>query len=389
MFKLDTELAKISGIGQKFLGKLAKLQIKTVRDLLWHFPFRYEDFSKIVKIEDLQINQSATIRATVQKISVRRTWRKHMLIVEAILVDETGGIKAIWFNQPYVAQVLKNGIEANFAGKVTASDEEIYLSNPAYEVVRGINTETKHTAGLIPIYPETRSLTSKGIRFLVKPILNNLEPLTDFVPNDVLEKESLPNINTALKRIHFPFTLEEAERARKRFAFEDLFLLQLNNLKLRLQLAKEKAPPLTISDEDLRDIIRSLPFELTNSQQRSLDEILTDLAKPLPMNRLLQGDVGSGKTVIVAIAGIVAAQNKKQTAFMAPTEVLARQHYKTLTKIFGNMQIGICLLTSSEARSFYGDNLESKRQKSDLFKEIEGGEIKIIIGTHSLISSYK
>ncbi|MDP2696178.1 MAG: ATP-dependent DNA helicase RecG [bacterium] len=389
MFQLNTELAKINGIGQKFLARLAKLQIKTVRDLLWHFPFRYEDYSKVVKIDDLQINQSATVRATVQKISVRRTWRRKMLIVEALLVDETGGIKAIWFNQPYVAQILKDGVEANFAGKVTASDEEIYMSSPAYEVVRGSTSETKHTAGLIPIYPETRSLTSKGIRFLVKPILNNLETIPDFVPSEVLESNDLPNINTALKRIHFPFALEDAEIARKRFAFEDLFLLQLNNLKIRLQLAKEKAPPIAVSQKELDKIIASLPFELTASQKQSLDEIVADLSKPMPMNRLLQGDVGSGKTVIVAIAGIIAAKNNKQTAFMAPTEVLARQHYQTLTKIFGKLNVGICLLTSNEARSFYGDDLEGKRQKSELLKEIEDGKIQIIIGTHAIISSYK
>src|SRR3989344_4551583 len=187
MLKLETELAKISGIGEKFLKRFKKLEINSVRDLLWHFPSRYEDFSKIVKIEELQINQAATVCAEVKKISMRRSWRRNMVIIEALLADETGGIKAIWFNQPYIGRILRVGEQANFAGKITASDDEIYFSSPTYEMVRGTN-EAKHTARLVPIYPETKSLTSKGIRFLTKPILANLEKLTQFMPANVLKK---------------------------------------------------------------------------------------------------------------------------------------------------------------------------------------------------------
>ena len=386
MVKLTTELAKIRGIGEKFLSRFAKLDIKTVKDLLWHFPFRYEDFSKIAKIEDLGVNQTITVQATVNKISMRRTWRRNLLIVEALLVDETGGIKALWFNQPYVTRMLKVGVQANFAGKVVSSDDDFYLSNPAYELPN-IRRETKHTARLIPIYPETKSLTSKGIRFLVKPILKNLEKIKEFIPKPVLAANDLPELNKALINIHFPKTFADAEQARKRFAFEDLFLLQINNLQMRLQLAQEKAPPLTISEEELEKIISSLPFELTSSQLRSTREIVQDISSEKPMNRFLQGDVGSGKTVVAAIAGLVAARNEKQTAFMAPTEVLARQHYKTFTKVFGNAGIGIGLLTSGEARTFYGDQLEAKASKKDFLQEVESGKLKIIIGTHALISA--
>ena len=230
MLKLETELAKISGIGEKFLKRLNKLEINSVRDLLWHFPSRYEDFSKVVKIEDLQINQAATVCAEIKKISMRHSWRRNMSIIEALLADETGGIKAIWFNQPYIARILRVGERANFAGKITASDDEIYFSSPTYELTRGTN-ETKHTARLIPIYPETKSLTSKGIRFLIKPILASLEKLTEFIPASVLKKNNLLEINVALNRIHFPTVLEDAEQSRNRFAFENIFLLQLNNLK--------------------------------------------------------------------------------------------------------------------------------------------------------------
>ncbi len=382
MLKLDTELAKIRGIGEKFLSRLTKLEIKTVKDLLWHFPFRYEDYSKIYKIAELEPNQSVTVRGAVAKISLRRTWRKKMVIVEALITDETGGIKAIWFNQPYVAQTLRMGQIANFAGTVSLSDGSPYLSNPVYEITRGTN-ETKHTAGLIPVYPETKRLTSKGLRFLIKPILKNLESLKDFIPAAVLAKTKLPEINIALKTIHFPRTLNQAQLAKKRFAFEDLFLLQLNNLKIKHQLAAITAPALTMSVADLKNNLIGLPFELTASQKTSLEEIFSDLARNQPMNRLLQGDVGSGKTIVVALAAMVVAYNGKQTAFMAPTEVLAKQHYRTLTRFFKTYPIAI--LSGSEARACYGEDLETKKTRPQLLKEIERGDIKIIIGTHALI----
>src|SRR3989338_2073056 len=386
MVKLETELSKISGIGSKFLDRLKKLEIKTVKDLLWHFPFRYEDFSKIVKIADLEINQAVTIQAVVKKILMRQSWRRRILIVEAVLADETGLVKSIWFNQPYVARILRVGTRANFAGKITLANDEICLSNPTYELPRR-GFETRHTARLIPVYPETKSLTSKGLRFLVKPILAGLEKIPEFIPKKILKNTDLPEINLALKNIHFPKNLEQVEQARKRFAFENLFLLQLHNLKVRHKLAQEKASPLKIGEGELGEILNSLPFRLTDSQARSVKEILSDLGKEKPMNRLLQGDVGSGKTVVAAIAALTAVKNNKQAAFMAPTEVLSRQHYKTLTKLFKNSEVGIGLLTGSEARSFYGENLETKCGKKDLLASLENGKIKIIIGTHSLIAS--
>jgi len=378
MITLETELLKIRGLSPNFIAKLRKLNILTVKDLLWHFPYRYEDFSRLVKIGDLMINQSATICGLIKKIELRRTWRRKMLLVEALIVDETGGIKAVWFNQPYIVRVLRPGMQANFAGKLVSGDEGIYLSNPIYEPIRS-GTDIKHTAGLIPIYPETRGLTSRGIRYLAKPLLRVLKPLPDFLPPAVLLKNNLPEINSALQKIHFPDRLEEAERARRRFAFEDLFLLQLNNLKLRSALAKERAQPLKFTESELKEISDILPFELTNPQKRSLEEILGDLGKNKPMNRLLQGDVGSGKTVIAAIAALMAAKNGKQAAFLAPTEVLARQHYQTLNNLFAEtlsrLDIKIGLLLS-------GLNQKIKRET---IKKVAENEIKIIIGTHALI----
>src|SRR3989338_191679 len=224
---LSTELAAIPGIGPKFASRLKRLNIQTVKDLLWHFPFRYEDYSLIVPIAEIAIGQSATIQGTVNQLTTRRTWKKNLLITEAIIVDESGGIKAVWFNQPYLNNILREGNRYNFAGKITSSKREIYLASPSFETIdRMGRSETKHTAGLIPIYPETHGLTSKGLRYLIKPILKNLESIEDCIPQEILHEYKFPDINLALKRIHFPLKPNDAEIAKNRFAFEDLFLLQ-------------------------------------------------------------------------------------------------------------------------------------------------------------------
>ncbi len=385
MLSINTEIAKIKGLMPRFLQNLNKLGIKTVRDLLWHFPNRYEDFSTVLKIADLEANQTATIQGVVDKVAMRRTFRKHMVVVEATITDESGTITAIWFNQPYIAKVLRAGRLASFSGKVTFGDDGLYLSNPSYELISSFGAETQHTAGLIPIYGETKGLTSKGIRHLMNIVLANLETLPDFLPTEILEKDNFPDINAALRHIHSPNKLEDAHNARKRFSFEDLFLLQINNIKARLQLAQEKALGLVIDKNILEEIFKLLPFQLLPSQKESLYEILEDLGKSRPMNRLLQGDVGSGKTVVAAIAAIFTAKNGHQAAFMAPTEVLAQQHYKTLTKTFGHLHIPIGLLTSSMAKVFFDEGLETDFKKAELIAKIKKGEIKIIIGTHAII----
>ena len=199
----------------------------------------------------------------------------------------------------------------------------------------------------------------------------------------------LPTAQHALSAIHFPQSLEQAEKARKRIAFEDLFLLQIANLRTKMRLARTAAPPIPATDAEADAIIASLPFSLTPSQKQSTHEILADLRKPHPMNRLLQGDVGSGKTVVVAIAALIAAKHGFQTAVMAPTEVLARQHYKTFIKLFGGIMnewhISLCLITAAECRSFYGDDLETESPKQRVKTGVAEGNLHIAIGTHALL----
>ncbi len=378
MITLATELARIRGLTPNFLGKLGKLGIRTVRDLLWHFPARYEDFSRIVPIAELEVHQAATIRGVVRKVDLRRTWRRKMVLVEAVVADDTGAIKAIWFNQPYVARALRPGMRAAFAGRVAPGEDEPYLSSPLYEPIRP-GFETRHTAGLIPIYPETRGLTSKGIRYLVAPILKVLPAIEDPLPPPILQKFQMPAFPGALRMIHFPRAMAEAEAAKRRFAFENLYLLQLVNLRARSRLAEERAHAVALPEADLGELLAALPFALTPSQERSMREILADLGRSRPMNRLLQGDVGSGKTVVAAIAAIAAARAGFQAAFMAPTEVLARQHHETFQKIFerilGEWGIAVELLVSGIKRA----------ERALRVAQIASGATHIVIGTHALI----
>jgi len=388
LITLDTLLESVKSVPPKLRLSLEKLGIKTVRDLLWHFPARYEDYSRITKIGDLNPGDMVTIRGEVRRITLRRAWKSWMQIVEVLVTDETGGITMVWFNQPFITKTLQEGAKANFAGKVFQNKTGLHLSNPSYEILRGTSVTT-HTAGLIPVYPETRGLTSKGIRFVVKQFLDIIPHLDDFLPETVLAERDLPKLDYALRHVHFPKNQEQVERARARFAFEYIFLIQLNNLRNRAALAKELAESISINQKELGVILKLLPFTLTESQQSSLDEILKDLNKSSPMNRLLQGDVGSGKTAVAAVAAVATAQSGLQSVFMAPTEVLARQHYHTLTTIFKHFNGGIALITGSEARIYYDEHLEEKISKAKLIEEIEEGKIMIVIGTHALIAESK
>ncbi len=381
----DTPLFEVVGARVPALRRLEKMGIKTVRDLLWHFPTRYEDFSKIYPIAELEPGQQATIQGIVEEVQSKRSWRRAMSIVEATIADETGTIRAVWFNQPYVANVLKTGRAANFAGKASVSEEgEIYFSNPVYEVIHtrtsagedgeNVAQEMNHTARLVPVYPETRGLTSRGIRFVTQTLFKKKPVMKKWIPAEVLTEFHFPELNEAIHSIHFPRRIEDATAARARFSFEELFLLQILNMQQKMKLATERAPVITADIERVKAMLAKLPFELTVSQKRSLWEIIQDIEKPRPMNRLLQGDVGSGKTVVAAVAALIAAENKLQTAFMAPTEILARQHFETMKKLFINLSLGdaqpvIGLITGSSAHIFYGNELESKDHQTGVFQE--------------------
>ncbi len=385
MEHIHTPLSEIRGIPPRFVPKLKKLGIITVRDLLFYIPTRYIDFSRIVPVSNLEEKQEATIHGTVIKINSRRTWHRKMHLVEAYIQDDSGTIRATWFNQSYIQNVLPSGQEANFSGKpIVSKTGELYLSNPTYEIVYE-EKETKHTGRIVPIYPETKGLTSKGIRYLISLLLKKSFSLEETIPESILKNHRLPRVQEAIRNVHFPEILEEAERAKRRFIFEDLFLLQLNYIQEKENLKKKTAFSIPFNPDLIKKTLTDLPFELTLSQKKALFEILKDMERAYPMNRLLQGDVGSGKTVVVALAALPVSNYNLQTAFMAPTEILAKQHYMTLQKLFPSFENGMALLTSSECALSYGKHLETGIKKSALLREIEQGKVSMVIGTHTLI----
>ncbi len=386
---LDTPIQEALGSKSVFLKRLEKLGIKTIRNLLWHFPVRYEDFSQIYHINELEPGQEATVCGEIEESNTKRTWQRGMAVTEAIITDSTGSIRAVWFNQPYIANALKVGSMANLAGKVSISHEnELYFNNPSYEILHD-GTETKHTGRLVPIYPETKGLTSRGLRFIIENIFKNRPPIIEWIPETILAHYRLPKIQQAIHNIHFPNEINDSVVAKKRFAFEELFLLQIWNVTQKFHLAQQKAPAFVANIEEIKTILTKLPFALTQSQKRSLWEIIQDMERPRPMHRLLQGDVGSGKTVIAALSAIIAAKNGYQTAFMAPTEILVRQHFETMknlcAKISAQAQPVIGLITGTNSIIFFENDVEAKISKKEFSEKAARGEIAIIFGTHALI----
>ncbi len=369
---------------KKFNKKLKRLDIETVKDLLWHFPHRYEDFSNIKQIKNLEPNEHVTIKGTITDTNIRRSWKKKFIIFEATISDKSESVKVVWFNQPYLKKTLKEGKKIFISGKPKIYKKQLTFSNPIYELADK-EEETTHTAGIIPIYHETKGLTSRGLRYLIEKALKEFEGIPDIIPKEIRKKSNIPDINQALHQIHFPQNQKEIDQARKRFSLEDAYLLQLSNFIQRSKRSKDKANKIKIDQEKIKLYKQSLPYQLTNDQEEALKEITNDLNKKQPMKRLLQGDVGSGKTIVAFFSAIITADNNFQTAIMAPTEILAQQHYQTFKEFFSNFDKGVALLTNKESKMFFGEGLENETSKKDLRGKIKENSVKIAIGTHSLI----
>ena len=375
---LETPLSQLPRIGKKYYKQFHKLGLITVRDLLYYFPHRYDDFSNIVPIAKLELHKTATIQGEILDIKSMQTFRRRITLVEAIIQDKTSIIKAIWFNQCFIAQILKKGQQVSLSGKLKLGPKGHYLSNPSYEIIYS-NKSLTHTAGLIPVYPETAGITSRVIRFALKMSLPIINQIKEFLPSEIIKNQNLLPLKTALKEIHFPKTKISAEKSRNRLAFDELFLIQLSAIQQKRALQKQTAKNIPFNKELVLSFVKSLPFQLTNSQKIAAWDILQDIAKPMPMNRLLDGDVGSGKTVVAAIAALEVAKTGSQVAFMAPTEILAQQHFKEISKLLKKFKLKIGLLTSSEGKIFYKGKTDPEKKS-----KISNGA-SIVIGTHALI----
>jgi len=389
MFKLSDSVSVVKGIGPRYLKYLNKLGIFSIKDLLWHFPFRYEDFSQIKKINELIPGEKVSLVALVEKINVRRTLRKKMFIIEAVVKDDTGTLTVIWFNQLYLTRTITPGITISLSGKIQQKGRKLILSSPSYEVIsyqkleRNFFQDLKHTGRLVPIYPETKGLSSRGIRYLIKPLLQYQSLFLDPLPKNILQKHKLMNLLQAMKEIHFPDSLELAQKAKERFIFEALLLSQLYLLKMKHKNSLLQTPKINLDISLLQKFVHSLPFQLTETQRKVLWTIAQNLNQR-PMNRLLEGEVGSGKTVIAMGAGLLTINSNYQVAIMAPTEILARQHFQNFKLFLKSFPVRIALLTSSETRIF-DNGLEGKISKRSLEKIIASSLPVIVIGTHALI----
>lgn len=362
--KLSSSVTQLPYVGASFKKRLEKLGIKTVEDLLLHIPHRYLDFRKKEKIKDAEAGEALTISGKI--VSSKNVYTKTGKIIQIVKIDdETGIIQAIWFNQPYLIKSLKKGKEIALSSRVESWQGQKALITPEYELG---GTKGVHTGRLVPIYPQTVGISSKWLRRRIKDAFDKTKSeIKEFVPEKVLKEENLMDIEKAIRQVHFPKEEAKAEKARQRLAFNELLFLQLKGLYKKLHWKEEnRSYCLEFRKREIDEFISSLPFELTSSQKKAVDEILEDLKKDAPMNRLLEGDVGSGKTVVSAAAAFVSFLNGFQTIFMAPTQILAKQHFNTLKSVLDPFKVRVSLVTSA--------GIEADLGKADVF-----------VGTHALI----
>ncbi|MDF1498668.1 MAG: ATP-dependent DNA helicase RecG [Patescibacteria group bacterium] len=385
MLTLESKISELSAVGPAYVKKLQKVGIENVMDLLFYFPFRYDDFSDVKKIGDVELGEVVSVKGKILDIQNIRTWKRKMNLTEAMIEDESGVMKAIWFNQPFMTRNLRSGINVSLSGKVVYAQEGLQISNPSYELLG--SGQSMHTARLVPIYHETEGLSSKWLRAHIKPLMKLTKDVEEFLPNELIKNQKLFSLSEAISQIHFPDNEEKALKAKRRLAFDELFLVQLYMILQKKKWQENKAVKIKFDEKiekEIKTFVKSLPFTLTNAQRTSSWSIIKDLQKNVSMNRLLEGDVGSGKTLVALISALAVIKSGFQVAFMAPTSILAGQHFSEAVKRFGCLDFKIALLTSSESLMLCNGK-EKNINRGELLKKIKKGEINFLIGTHSLI----
>lgn len=391
---------------------LHRLKIFRVADMLYHFPVRYSDISTVKKISDLVANETATVYGKVSNLKMKKAFRSGIPMAEGMIEDVSGKIKIIWFNQAYLAKMLHDGESVKLTGKVTESKSGTYLANPEFEKIPNLPIDTHNslfasksdedTGFSYPVYAETKGITSKWFYHAIEKIFRDktLDQIYDYIPKDILEKYNLPTLKTALVWIHTPKNSKDSESARKRFAFEEVFCIQLERQHDKHEYRKNKSFQIKKNEKAKADFLKRFPFAPTNSQTKSIETILEDMGENYPMSRLLEGDVGSGKTAVAATASYMTVIQQPdgqkfgnlQVAYMAPTEILATQHFESFIKYFtaenGGLPVHIGLITGSGCRKFpskTNPNSWTMISRTQLLKWVANGEIPILIGTHALI----
>ncbi|HLB03315.1 MAG TPA: ATP-dependent DNA helicase RecG [Nitrospiria bacterium] len=390
----ESDVQYVKGVGPKRAYCLRKLGVNTFEDLLYFVPWRYEDRGNLKKISEVTAGEDLTLSVQVHSTRVHFTPRKRFQIFELMARDETGWLLVKWFNQSYLEKVLKKGQRLMLSGSVRANPYHgrAEMENPQYEILGqeplqnrfSSGDELLHTGRIVPIYHETNGLTSRVIRSLIKSLLDTWsEYIPEVLPQEILDRHRLPRLGPALQQVHFPDRTEQLEVLNRgvtefhhRLVFDDFFLLQLGLAYKRREVEEEKEGiAFATHGKGVDRFLRQLPFGLTGAQRRVIEEIREDMGRPRPMNRLVQGDVGCGKTLVALMALLIAIENGYQGVFMAPTEILAEQHYLTVMRLFSELGLNVALLTRGLG----------KKERVAVGRQIEIGEVHLAVGTHALI----
>ncbi len=375
---LDSSVTRLPGIKSGMAKKLARLGVETIGDFLSLYPRRYDDYRALKSISQLEYGQEVTIIAQVWETRKRES-RNRRAIITTTLSDGTGTIEATWFNQPWLVNKLKAGAQVVISGKVDAYLGRLTFQSPEWEE---LDKELVHTGRMVPVYPLTKGISAKWLRNQVKRTVDYWAPrLSDYLPPAARNRLGMPELSRAVGQIHFPDDWEKLETARRRLAFDELLLIQLGVLNQRRSWQAQPGQPVHIQSEAADRIIQALPFPLTQAQARVLEDILADLQRDVPMSRLLQGDVGSGKTVVALVAMILTVLDGGQAAMLAPTEVLAEQHFQSIGRLLA--PIGQQLGREFNLRLLMGSTPGSERQ--EILQGLAQGDIDILVGTHAII----
>ncbi|WP_299026201.1 ATP-dependent DNA helicase RecG [uncultured Thermanaerothrix sp.] len=378
---LKAPLTVLPGIGPRYAQILRQLGLETLEDLLYYFPRRYDDYSRLKPINRLRYREEVTVIGTVQSVNNRDTRGGRLNLTEVIISDGTAALRVNWFNQPWLAKTITPGMQIVLAGKVDMYLGRLVMNSPEWEP---LEQEHLHTNRIVPVYPLTAKVSQKMLRRIMYRTVSFWAPrIQDYLPEWVRQAGELVPLSRALLNVHFPESHEDLKAAQERLAFDELFLLQLGVLQQKRAWQANTADIFEVPDAWIEEIIANLPFELTNAQRRVLEEIRQDLRAGRPMNRLLQGDVGSGKTIVAALAIAIVTHAGAQAAFMAPTSILAEQHYRNLMKLLADSERGTRLLPPESIRLLVGDTPDA--EKEEIRAGLADGSIQLVVGTHALI----
>jgi len=383
---LDSPVTVLPRISDGYAKRLTRLGITTIRDLLYLFPRRYDDYRSMKTINQLQYGEEVTIIGAIWDTQARQT-RGGGSIITSIIADGTSTIESTCFNQPYLEKQMRQGRQIVLSGKVDEYLGRLTFQSPEWEP---LDRELIHTGRLVPVYPLTKGVTSRWLRRLTKRTVDYwTKRLPDHLPATLRQRGDLMDLETAICQIHFPNTQQSLEQARRRLSFDEFFLIQMGVLRQRYDWQSQSGQAIAVNEELLESFVRSLPFELTQAQRQVLQEIVNDLRSDRPMNRLLQGDVGSGKTVVAVAAMLLTVVSGFQAVIMAPTEILAEQHYKNVTQLLegisGTAQQGPSVGAAPPVRIRLLTGSLKPTEKERIHSEIAAGEVDIVVGTHALI----